>query len=1544
MIPTGRPLVSLPALKPKNWVTLAVIGLCLVPVMLNLVGLDLGSQSTPLSNHYYNVDEIPGDALYYALAGAMHHALLEWSAVSIAVLTALVSFIHYAVKRDPTIPIIGMAMLSAGLVDSFHTLAATRIIEANAPNTDFIPFTWAISRIFNASIMLIGASISIWLTRTQTVQHQGPNFHKGLRIIAITSLLFLGLSYAVVHIAATSTNLSQTMYANALITRPLDVLPLALFLLCGALYWSWYKQGRSAVKFGLILCIIPEVTTQLHMAFGSTQLFDNHFNIAHGLKNVAYGTVFFGVLIDLILQPSHSPITSPITASQSTSTTDSAKEDSTHPGTVNIDFARRPLGIQLPIASFVLSLGVSLVVGLTFYFESERLVVDQELTELEHQSQLIHPLLSDFYDVPFQDASFFSKMPAIQGIVQATKNNRPEQLREWKQRLEQTFKQVLESRNMYSQMRFIGVANDGLELVNVKRILNKVTVVPASRMQKKGHRPYFKEAIEHIEGSIYFSPIELSYDKGKIEVPHTPVMRVAAPIYDPQDGSPFGIVIISTNFNTFIDSIKEQALTGVTFYLANSDGDFLVHPDNSKTFGFDLGQRYLMQEEFTELKTALENSEPSVSFRGKKSVAKRGQEVREQKAGYYSAIQLYQFGLSEPLRLLLQYSDKKNIQSLIELRNRSIILALSLAFVVLGLSILASRRMISPLIEMTDSVQEYERSGQLHSLPLRSRDEIGVLARSFHNLLQTRRVQEKEIQQARQYIDGITEGIPHLLAYIDNKSIFKFVNKNYETWFKRETHEFVGQHISSIFVDDYAAVASHIDAVLRGEHVEFDHILTIPPHTTRTVHITFTPDIDKTHRVQGFFSSVEDISQRKALEQELKEAVTAAQESAELKSSFLASMSHEIRTPMNGVLGMLNLLKREQLSQKQRHYLGLAKSSADSLLILINDILDFSKIEAGKLELEYIDFDLLKQLGDFVETMGHRAQDKGLELILDSTQVKHTMVKGDPGRLRQILTNLVSNAIKFTQQGEIVIRVGLEHAGESGLILYASVSDTGIGIPANKINNLFDSFTQVDASTTRKFGGTGLGLAIVKQLTELMGGSISVYSKENKGSNFKFSILLQESDQALESQSQADISGRHILVVDDNETNREVVRGQLQCWGATITTACSGPEALNILEQSLPKTFDAAILDMQMPEMDGATLGKTIRDNHLFDSMPMIMMTSIGEPGDANHFSQLGFAAYFPKPVTTSDLYQALGVVINGKIHKKQDLPLITRHNIKDLAGSNLNHNLRILMVEDNRTNQAVALGMLEDLGLEADVAFNGQEALDMLSQSPVEVPYQIILMDCQMPVLDGYQTTEAIRAGAAGDHYKTVPIIAMTANAMRGDKEKCLEVGMDDYMSKPISAGDLEQTIRRHTSGGLPPTVLTDTGPEAIPTQAMANTTEDKSAIWDKPSALKRVRNREDRLHQLIQLFLEDMPARVDEMTSAAEQQNYSEVAKLAHAIKGVSGNLSALKLFELSAEIETAAKAADSDTLNLLIKDIQQQFKQLIELLQNEVVTSNS
>lgn len=1413
MTPSGRPLASTSVFTSRTWVTLAVLGLCTLPLILNLLGLDLGSHSTPLSSQYYTVDEIPNDALYSALAGSMHHALLEWSAVSIAVLTALVSFIHYTVKRDLTIPIIGMALLSAGLVDSFHTLAATRIIEANAPNTNFIPFTWAISRIFNASIMLIGVSISIMLSRRQLATSQVP-LQKGLTIIGITSLLFLGLSYAVVHFAANSINLPQTMYANALISRPLDILPLAIFLLCGALFWTWYKLQYSVVKFSLVLCIIPELATQLHMAFGSSQLFDNHFNIAHVLKTLAYGTVFFGVLIDATGQPAKT--------TQATATTEPSDNTLAQEGIVDIDFARRPLGIQLPIASFLLSLSVALIVGLTFYFESERLVIDQELGELKHQSQLIHPLLSDFYEVPFKDTSFFSKMPAINGIIRASKNNQPEQLIEWRRRLELTFKQVLESRPIYSQMRFIGLANDGQELVNVRRILDKVTIVPASKMQKKGHRPYFQEAMEHIEGSVYFSPIELRHDQGKIEVPHTPVMRVATPIYDPEDGTPFGIVIISTNFNKFINNVKQSALSGVTFYLANSNGDFLIHPDNSKTFGFDLGQRYLMQEEFAELKPAIQNNTPSMSFYGKITTGKESQKVKEQKAGYYSVIQLYQFGLPDPLRLLLQYKDKKNIQSLIELRNRSIMLALALALVVLGLSILASRRMIAPLIEMTNSVQTYEKSGQLQSLPLESRDEIGVLSRSFHNLLITKQQQD-------------------------------------------------------------------------------DKIL---------------------------------------------EALKSAQESTELKSSFLASMSHEIRTPMNGVLGMLNLLKREQLNQKQRHYLNLARSSADSLLILINDILDFSKIEAGKLEFEDIDFNLISQLGDFAETMGHRAQDKGLELILDSTLIKKTMVKGDPGRLRQILTNLVSNAIKFTEQGEIVIRVGLEPAGESGLILYASVSDTGIGIPENKINHLFDAFTQVDASTTRKFGGTGLGLAIVKQLCELMGGSISVSSEENKGSTFNFTILLQESAQCIGPHPQADINNCHILIVDDNETNREVLMGQLQCWGAHVTTARNGHDALTILQSFLPNTFDAAILDMQMPGMDGATLGKAIRENKLFDRMPMVMMTSISERGDAHHFSQLGFSAYFSKPATTSDLYNALGIVISNTTTQGKELPLVTRHNVKDLANAKYNHHVRILMAEDNRTNQAVALGMLEDLGLEADVAFNGQEALDMLNQSPHEAPYQIILMDCQMPVLDGYQTTEKIRSGEAGERYTKIPIVAMTANAMQGDREKCLEAGMDDYISKPISTDDLEQNIRRYTNGKSAYKASTEPAAENPPQEALTanNGTVDTSTIWDKPSALKRVRNREDRLHHLIQLFLEDMPDRVKEMIIAVNQKDFDEAAKLAHAIKGVSGNLSALQLHELSAEIESAAKAADSDKLNLLMSHTQQQFDQLIELLQHEVTTSNS
>jgi len=580
-------------------------------------------------------------------------------------------------------------------------------------------------------------------------------------------------------------------------------------------------------------------------------------------------------------------------------------------------------------------------------------------------------------------------------------------------------------------------------------------------------------------------------------------------------------------------------------------------------------------------------------------------------------------------------------------------------------------------------------------------------------------------------------------------------------------------------------------------------------HNKLTLNPIFDDEGVMTHIVGLQF----DVTERALTERYLKQAKDKAEESARLKSDFLASMSHEIRTPMNGVLGMLSLLTTSQLNDEQLHRVEVAQSSANSLLTLINDILDFSKVEAGKLELEALDFDLTHMLGEFVESFALQIQDKGLELVLDTSQVQQSQVKGDPGRIRQVLTNLVGNAIKFTLQGEIVIKVSTEPSSTNLLTLNCIIEDTGIGIPPEKVASLFDSFSQVDASTTRKYGGTGLGLAIVKKLCQLMSGDIEVASEEGRGSSFSFSLQLEEGQFKTENLPSVDTSKLDILIVDDNTTNREVLRAQLEGWGATVYEANDGADALEVcrkrIESTERKFFDIAFLDMQMPELDGAMLGEQLLANPDYSGMKLVMMTSIDSQYDAQYFADIGFDAYFPKPVTASDLYGAISVVIDAGETLQHADPLVTHNYLKTLAPSQkedqplstLSKDARILLVEDNKINQLVALGVLGQKDLVADVAGNGIEALQRLNDTKKDDSYALILMDCQMPEMDGYKATQAIRQGEAGEHNIDIPIIAMTANAMTGDREKCLAIGMNDYLSKPINAAKLFSMLEKWTT-----------------------------------------------------------------------------------------------------------------------------------------------
>jgi PAS domain S-box-containing protein len=831
---------------------------------------------------------------------------------------------------------------------------------------------------------------------------------------------------------------------------------------------------------------------------------------------------------------------------------------------------------------------------------------------------------------------------------------------------------------------------------------------------------------------------------------------------------------------------------------------------------------------------------------------------------------------------------------------------------------------------------------------------------------------EEALLQQTSLIQSLLNSIPDIIFFKNTEGNYLGGNPSFLNFVgRKETSEIIGKTDYDFFDKDIAAhfCAQDKQMLLDGKPQRNEIWATFPDGRKAYLDTLKTPYTDSSGKVIGVLGISRDITSRQEAEEKIKvtleetEAARHAEEQmrrelqlvndqlaeqtekatrmanqAEManmaKSDFLANMSHEIRTPMNGVIGLTSLLLETSLTDEQRQLAETVRASGNALLSLINGILDFSKIEAGKMDLEHIHFNLNNILDDFVASLAVQAQSKGLELIYGIAPEIPPVLIGDPGRLRQILTNLAGNAVKFTKSGEVAIRVNLVSQSSDAVRLRFSIRDTGIGIPSDKIDLLFKKFTQIDASTTRKFGGTGLGLAISKQLVELMCGEIGVSSKENYGSEFWFTVELkkQVSTTYKTDDTISNLKSIRILIVDDNLTNREILRTSMNSWGMYVSEAPDAPEALRLLYEAVEhgEPFQVAVIDSQMPNMDGLALINEIKMEKQFETLKIVYMTSLGFQQNPVDLKKIGANANLSKPVRPKDLSTSINVAMGNSNRAGLNEPgneVSTLEKTALFAGSLE----RILLAEDNKTNQQVAAGMVKKIGLTIDIVENGKEAVKALEATF----YDLVLMDVQMPEMDGIEATARIRDPKSSVKNHSVPVIAMTANALDGDREKCLLAGMNDYIAKPISMESLIQMLNKWLPDTLPKSK--DAGSPVIVTQK--DSTHVVSSGWNKDILIKRMMNDVDLVKDILSVFINEIPQQLNTLIQFLNEKELKAIEHQAHTIKGAAGNVSATGIQEIAKELEMLAKSTEIDNIADRISKLERQVQTTISAMQEYI-----
>ncbi|MBL8889440.1 MAG: response regulator [Planctomycetaceae bacterium] len=792
---------------------------------------------------------------------------------------------------------------------------------------------------------------------------------------------------------------------------------------------------------------------------------------------------------------------------------------------------------------------------------------------------------------------------------------------------------------------------------------------------------------------------------------------------------------------------------------------------------------------------------------------------------------------------------------------------------------------------------------------------------------------KNDLQDSHSLFTSLIRNIPACFIRKDRTGRIVFANENFATVIGYSVDDIIGKTVADFYTPELAEEARKEDELVMASGKVLEDVFDADvAGQTRYFASRKGPVRNDRQEIIGIQTIFWDITNQRLAEmallaerEELRAAKIAAEQANRAKSEFLANMSHEIRTPLNAIIGMTDLLMETPLNRSQMDYLKMVQDSGESLLAIINDVLDYSKIEAGKFQLDCQPVDLAECLGDAVKGLGFRAHNKGLELVLEIDNEFPRSVVADASRLRQVLVNLVGNAIKFTEAGEVLVELKVISRSESKCRIAVVVKDTGIGISAENLERIFQQFEQADASTTRKYGGTGLGLAICSRLVGLMSGTLSVESQLGLGSRFVLEVPLEIGPVQFGSDAlprNVPIQGTRVLVVDDNQTNRRILRDMLSNWGVQATISTGGAEALHLIADAATthQPFQLVISDYNMPEMDGLSLAKEMLARKYLRPSSIIMLTSGVRPQDEREFQRLGVAAQLLKPAKQSEIYDAIVLALAAEQQRSSVLGTTSSSTAPAVGGASW----RVLLAEDNKVNQKLAIGLLEKLGHQVTIAHNGAEALECLENDD----FDLVLMDVQMPEMDGFHATQVLREREAktGLH---VPVIAMTAHAMKGDRENCLAAGMDDYLCKPIRARDLTEMLK--SLANRFPRLERVSKPELT---TNSESTLGKQAIeqvdWEK--ARKNSAGDVELLQELLRTFLAEIPKLVSRMQDAIRVGDRKRISATAHSIKGTIGFLATKSAHAACEAIELESPGWSDQKVALAWSNCQAELEQVI------------